>query len=325
MGTRRVAPWTPESVPDRTRSTPDDSMQLALFVPTLRTYCARWAPAYNCAPWVSDRTAYLRRIHLQTYILPLFGDCPLDQISVVAVGEWQQQLLASGRSVGFIKHIATSFGAPLQQAYREGLIERNPLRALRWPRRNSGRPDPYTPRETRRMIRWFAANQPVYLPLVGLVCLAGMRPSEACGLRWEDLDLDRGIVCIERSAVNRVVGQTKTRRSRRRIKLPGEVVAILAAVERRYEWVCTDPAGQPVQSAYWGGYYWHRACRLAGVRYRGFYRGRAAFLSAQAAKGANLLALSEYTGTSMRMLEDHYLRWTRALDVPGEKRRRRHG
>jgi integrase len=301
--------------------------QLDLFgpgVPTYRAYSERWAAAYNCAPWVSDRTAVLRRTHLAAYVLPRFGEVPLDAISIVACGEWQQELLAGGRSVGFCRHIAVSFGAPLQQAVREGVIAKNPLHGLRWPRRNSARPDPYTPREIRRMVRWTAAEMPQFGPLVALVCLAGLRPSEACGLRWSDVDLGRGSARIERSAVNRVVGAPKTNRSRRSLRLSAEVIAILGAVEVRDDWVCTMPGGQQVSSAYWGGYYWRRACRLAGVRYRGFYSGRAAFMSQAAANGANLLALSEYTGTSIRMLESHYLRWVRPLEVPGEKRRRRH-
>ena len=303
-------------------------MQLALFadvLPALSDYVERWAVAYNRPPWVSAHTATVRRQHLRRHILPEFGSVPIDRITVAAVNAWQQRFLAAGHSVAFARHVVTTFSAPLAQAQRDGLITVHPLRGLRWPRDVDARPDPYTPREMRRLLRWFEANKPIYLPLVALVCLTDMRPSEAAGLRWDDVDLDRRVVRIERSAVGRVVGLTKTRRSKRVIKVSEEVAGILARVEPRREWVCTSPEGTQIESMSWGGYHWRRACKAAGVRYRGFYRGRAGFLSASAARGANLLALSEYSGTSIRMLESHYLRWVRPLEIPGESRRRRHG
>jgi hypothetical protein len=302
-------------------------MQLDLFVAPERTlagYCSRWDAAYNGAPWVSDRTARLRRGHLRLYVLPRFGAYAVDQITSPAVNDWQEALLSRGISVGYAKHVSVSFSAVLAQACRDGLIQTNPVRGLRWPRRNSERPDPYTATEVRRMLRWFKRWKVEYLPLVGLVCLAGLRPSEACGLRWSDVDLGARSLKIERSAVDRVEGEPKTRRSRRRIRLTLELVEILRSAERRGPWVCTTPAGEQVSSGYWGGFHWRVACQSAGVRYRGFYRGRSAFMTQAAQRGANLLALSEYSGTSMRMLDEHYLRWLRVQEVPGERRRRRH-
>lgn len=298
--------------------------QMSLFSPPFSQYVEKWDAAYNRAPWVTSHTAALRRGHLRLYVLPRWGAGPIEAITVAAVTEWQGEMLSRGLSVGYVKHVATSFSAVMAQAYRDGLIALSPLKGMKWPKRNSARPDPYTPTEIRRLVRWFKRWQPDSMPLIALVCLAGMRPSEACGLRWTDLDLESRTAKIERSAVNRVLGEPKTRRSRRRIRLTLEVVEVLRAADRRSEWVCTSPDGRQIASALWGGFHFRRACGMAGVRYRGFYRGRAAFMTNAAQKGANLLALSEYSGTSVRMLEDHYLRWLRVNEVPGESRRRRH-
>lgn len=291
-------------------------------MPTLAEYVEVWSVAYNRPPWVSQRTADLRSRILRADVLPEFGAHRLDAITVPEVGRWQQRLLARGVSIGYARFVVTAFSAPLLAAYREGLIDRVATHQLRWPRRQFKRPDPYTPAETRRVIRWFHAHKPHYVPLVSLVALVGLRPSEACGLTWGDIDLEQGLVSIERARVNRVVGEPKTDRSRRRIRLPGEVLDVLRAMDQRGELVVTAEDGRPVASAGFS-YHWRIACEGAGVRYRGFYRARSGFLTKAVNRGANLIHVSEYSGTSVHMLARHYVRWIGAHEVPGEPRRKR--
>jgi integrase len=62
----------------------------------------------------------------------------------------------------------------------------------------------------------------------------GLRQSEALALRWSDLDLDAGVLSVNRT-VHRVAGvgltyaEPKTERSRRRITLPAPLVDALRA------------------------------------------------------------------------------------------------
>ena len=58
--------------------------------------------------------------------------------------------------------------------------------------------------------------------VLGLTC--GLRPGELLGLKWEDVDLDQGVLRVSR-AVRRVggtaqLGPTKTASSRRQLRLP---------------------------------------------------------------------------------------------------------
>ena len=67
--------------------------------------------------------------------------------------------------------------------------------------------------------------------LIVVFAVLGMRPSEALGLRWEDVDLIDGSLRIQRG-LQRVDGQlqvleTKTARSRRTVPLPGFLMEAL--------------------------------------------------------------------------------------------------
>src|SRR5690606_40076518 len=71
------------------------------------------------------------------------------------------------------------------------------------------------------------------------VAVLGLRRSELLGLRWEDLDLDEGVLRVRRG-LHRVNGEltvmpTKTRRSERVVPLPALVVRALQEHRQRQE------------------------------------------------------------------------------------------
>ena len=65
-------------------------------------------------------------------------------------------------------------------------------------------------------------------PFVVLALATGARKSELLGLRWSDIDVDAGTVTFRRSMNNRaVIGELKTDRSRRTVKVPEEALRVL--------------------------------------------------------------------------------------------------
>lgn len=68
--------------------------------------------------------------------------------------------------------------------------------------------------------------------------MRGLRRGEACGLRWDDLDLDEGIVYISRQLQQGADGHLracplKTESSRRAVALDPETVIVLRALRSR--------------------------------------------------------------------------------------------
>ena len=67
--------------------------------------------------------------------------------------------------------------------------------------------------------------------------MTGMRRGEALGLRWEDVDLENGRLCVRRALIpcarEVVVSEPKTARGRRVVALDAETVAVLKAEAAR--------------------------------------------------------------------------------------------
>jgi integrase len=72
--------------------------------------------------------------------------------------------------------------------------------------------------------------------------MCGLRPGELLGLRWQDVDLDTGVLRVRKClkalpdpAVGKrvlVLEELKTERSRRTIRMPGQVAAALLALRK---------------------------------------------------------------------------------------------
>lgn len=116
--------------------------------------------------------------------------------------------------------------------------------------------------ELRTLFEANAANR--VRGLLVVVALLGLRRSEVLGLRWEDVDLERGTLSV-RHGLHRVDGQltllpTKTARSRRTIPLPAIVRRELEEHRERQDserrelaerwpdlgFVFTTPIGTPI-------------------------------------------------------------------------------
>jgi integrase len=100
-----------------------------------------------------------------------------------------------------------------------------------------------------------------------IMSMRGLRRGEACGLVWDDLDMDEGIAYISRHLQQGANGQLKacplkTESSRRAVALDPETIIVLRAHRSRQErhfsqaantsegWVFTHEDGEPLSPSY---------------------------------------------------------------------------
>lgn len=105
----------------------------------------------------------------------------------------------------------------------------NPLDQVEPPATPTPDPKPPTASQAARIVS-VAWEDPDWGALVWLAMITGARRGELCGLRWQHVDLDAGVVTLDRS-IGQIAGQmwekgTKTHQTRR-VTLGSETVEIL--------------------------------------------------------------------------------------------------
>jgi integrase len=149
-----------------------------------------------------------RRQHLDLHITPFLGREKLSKLSVPVVRGFQDKLRDKGRSVAMVKRVTVSLGSLLADAQDRGLVVRNAVREMtRKTRRRGGERrqkrklevgvDIPTPDEIRAILE--AANGR-YRPLLVTAIFTGCRASELRGLRWQDVDLEKGVLHVRQRA-----------------------------------------------------------------------------------------------------------------------------
>lgn len=121
--------------------------------------------------------------HLNKYVLPVFRECSLGDVTTVVLQKYFNGLTANRSTVLKIKDVLASV---LGSAVRFGLLMKNSLDTVRLPNPTTGRRQkPYiTPQQFSAMLELM--TEP-YATMVYVCVLAGLRVSELVGLRWEDV------------------------------------------------------------------------------------------------------------------------------------------
>jgi integrase len=201
------------------------------------------------------------------------------------------------------------------------------LMDLDWPQAAPPQPDPFMATERQRLLTWFAARAfrvpagtgsaryvqrpyPAYPAYLHLLFWSGMRPSEAAGLQWQDIDLTRGTAAIRRSRHLWTYGEPKTASARRIVQLFPETVRLLRALAPlRMEPelpVFTHTPGGPIEPNSLLPH-WYAAQRASGVRVRGLYSTKDTFVTTAPEAGVTIAWLE--TGVNYLTLRRHYGRW----------------
>jgi integrase len=185
-------------------------------------------------------------IHLKLHIAPLIGNVKLSQINLPMVRKFEDDLAERGRSQMMITKVVRSLGSILSEAQERGLIAQNVVRS-----RRNGRGKAVERRQRGKLkvgvdipsldeIRALIAHlQDRRRPLLLTAIFTGLRVSELLGLRWQDIDLKRGVLHVRQRADRYGnIGRPKSAAGERMIPLPPMVINTLR------EWRLACPKGE---------------------------------------------------------------------------------
>ncbi len=312
----------------------------APLAPTLRSYYETWIAEQT--PRI--RPALLREYtrHFTSYILPTLGDLPLTALRPKDVRGLQAELLArehaprkgyetSGTrlSVKTVRNaLAGSFRALWRQVRADEPETVDLFVGLTWPQWDPPEADPLTPDDMRRILGWFRTHRFGFAPLLGSMGVrrllhppfhayvlalftTGLRPSEASGLQWQDIDLAQGLLYVRRSFHRYTYGAPKTRSARRTVELLAETVRVLRDLQPLHVApetpVFMSTLGGPIDPKRFGAL-WGTALRACGIRARGLYATKDTFVSL-ALRVRGPLWVERQTGVAYATLRKHYAKW----------------
>jgi integrase len=198
--------------------------------------------------------------HLDFHIVPHLGNVRLSQLSAPRVRDFEDRLLAGSptvpggkpepRSRAMVKKIRGSLGSILADAQERGLVARNVVRDLRSKRRRGGERraerrqkgrlkmgvDIPTRDEIRAIVEHAGGRS---RPLLLTAIFTGLRASELRGLRWSDIDFDKGELRVHQRADRYgEIGEPKSEAGERTVPLPPILVSALR------EWKLACPKGK---------------------------------------------------------------------------------
>ena len=207
---------------------------------TVGEYLEDWLTAVRPSLRSSTATSYEHT--LRKWVVPRIGHLRLGALSSAKLSALYGELLRSGRhdgkgglsarSVAYTHRIVTH---ALKDAVSWGLLARNPAAHVDPPRVARPEMQVWTQKEVQRFLVSVADDR--FYALWTVLLATGLRRGEALGLRWDDVDLDRRRLSIQRAVTvvdyEIVVSEPKTARGRRSVSIDPTTAAVLFAHRKR--------------------------------------------------------------------------------------------
>jgi integrase len=206
---------------------------------TVALLCREWLD--QASPSFSPKTVQTTRMYIEDPIIPALGSIPVTKLTPADLDRFYRQLLEVGRSRGpyapaTIRRVHGIIRRALTQGVRWGWITHNPAIDASPPKVPMKELKPPNPDQVVQLFRLAQESDPELATFIMLAASSGARRGELIALRWNDFDLDRGRLSIERGIVlvdgDLIEQGTKTHQSRR-ISLDAGTVSALKTHQAR--------------------------------------------------------------------------------------------
>jgi integrase len=195
---------------------------------TVSQYLTRWIDSLQGSVRPSTKARYKQM--MEQHVVPIIGRVQLAKLTPLQVQHLYANRLEKGLSPTTVDLLHNILHKALKQAVRWGLLTRNVTEAVDVPQRTT--PE-FTVWDEQAVSHFVAvANTDNLAALWQLAILTGMRRGEMLGLKWEDIDLVRGMLSVKRTLSRGTKGTytfglPKTRHGRRLVSLPRSAVKAL--------------------------------------------------------------------------------------------------
>ena len=265
----------------------------------------------------------------ENHLLPVLGDYKLQDLTRPLLEQSYAQIFhkKSGKkykektySHSTVNSLASSFKKCLQYAVEEGMLAKNPhngveLHKLRPPKKVSA----YSLEDHQKIVDYTRNNGPLYWIYYMLIS-TGMRFGEAVALTWNDVDLKKKTIRINKTSVEMhgspfIQEHTKTSSGTRTISIPNSVVEFLKEVKASQDKdlnyrnlvMCNTRYG--IITAANTRKRWQKVCAELDIEYQGVHSLRHTWATRALEKGLDIKVVSNMLGhknviTTMNIYQD---------------------
>ena len=214
----------------------------------LKLWCEEWLNTYK-KPSVAAIQFKDINSRISKYFLSSLGEMSLASIKPVHI---QQCLnLLEGKSKSFQKKCYNDINSVFKKAIENDLIIKNPVSGTILPQGKEEEPRrALTPQELQIYRKVSAVNDFGVMFDFSLDC--GLRPQEVRALKWENIDIEKGIVTIEGAikSKTREIGEPKSKAGIRKIPIPDILIKRLETLPKNNGMLFSSE-GKPVSETHY--------------------------------------------------------------------------
>lgn len=231
---------------------------------TMAAFLERWLATVK--PTVRPKTFKSYQMIVNRHLVPAIGRIRVEKLTQQHIHELMTAKVQDGLSPRSVANIRNVLRAALNQAMKWDLVPRNVAKLVDPPKAEAYEATILSRAQATQLLETLRGDR--LEALYALSLSVGLRQGEVLGLRWEDVDLEKGTVSVRRQLQVidgvQMLTEPKSKMSRRTIPLPSAVIDRLRAhrkhqLEERIraggrwqaQWglVFTTPIGTPLDGS----------------------------------------------------------------------------